>query len=381
MLNEERALGGAVRTLHEYLSRSFPFGWRITIVDNGSTDATLEVATDLAEQLSDVAVRRLEIRGRGAALRAAWESSDADVVAYMDVDLSTGLDALLPLVAPLVSGHSDVTIGSRLARGARVDRGLKREATSRCYNLLLRIGFRTGFRDAQCGFKAVRTDVVRPLLAKIEDNRWFFDTELLLLAEYNGLRVREIPVDWIEDVDTRVKVVSTAIDDLRGMFRVARTMAAGRAAADLPARPGLTPTHPDAVLARPRAALLAKLLSFGAIGLLSGGLHALIYLLLRTQCAPMWANFVALVVTAIANTEANRRWTFNKAGGPSGGVHTRAGLLFAVNYLFTTGVVTAVTLLFPGVGRTVETAALVCSFLTMTALRFVALDRWVFARR
>src|SRR6185503_9786919 len=157
--NEEADLGPSVRRLHTYLSTSFPFTWRITIADNASTDATPTVAMSLAEELSGVRVVRLEEKGRGRALRTVWSASDAAVLAYMDVDLSTDLDALLPLVAPLLSGHSDVAIGTRLARGSRVVRGPKREIISRCYNLLLRASLATGFSDAQCGFKAIRADV------------------------------------------------------------------------------------------------------------------------------------------------------------------------------------------------------------------------------
>jgi len=144
------------------------------------------------------------------------------VVAYMDVDLSTGLEALLPLVAPLLSGHSDLAIGTRLANGAAVVRGPKRELVSRCYNLLLRTAMRARFTDAQCGFKAGRTEVVQALLPVVEDQAWFFDTELLLAAQRGGLRIHEVPVDWVEDTDSRVDVLQTALDDLRGMARVAR---------------------------------------------------------------------------------------------------------------------------------------------------------------
>ncbi|MEV0617364.1 glycosyltransferase [Nonomuraea sp. NPDC050404] len=249
VLNEERALPGCVRTLARYLA-DFPLKWRVTIVDNGSTDATWPVATALAGEFEQVHARRLDIRGRGAALRAAWQDSPAEIVAYMDVDLSTDLDALFPLVAAVASGHSQIAVGSRLAPGARTRRSLRREVISRGYNALLRHGFGVRFRDAQCGFKAARTDVVRPLLVKIKDDSWFFDTELLLLAEHNGLRVHEVPVDWIEDADSRVQVLRTAIDDLKGLARVAWSMARGRARVEV-GRPEPTPTHPDPVLTRP----------------------------------------------------------------------------------------------------------------------------------
>ncbi|HEV7450317.1 MAG TPA: glycosyltransferase, partial [Pseudonocardiaceae bacterium] len=167
--NEERELPGCVQVLHSYLREHFPFETTITIADNASTDATAQVARVLAEALPGVQVLRLEEKGRGRALRAAWSASDADVVAYLDVDLSTGLDALLPLVAPLINGHSDLAIGSRLAPGARTVRGTKRELISRGYNALVRLSHGASFTDAQCGFKAARTDVIRELLPAVRD--------------------------------------------------------------------------------------------------------------------------------------------------------------------------------------------------------------------
>ena len=220
--DEAHVLEASIRRLHGYLSASFPFDFRITIADNASTDATWPLARRLAERLPHVQAVHVAKARRGRALRQVWNASDADVVAYMDVDLSTGLEALLPLVAPLLSGHSDLAIGSRLANGAAVVRGPRRELVSRCYNLLLRTTMRARFSDAQCGFKAGRTEVVRALLPAVEDQAWFFDTELLLAAQRRGLRIHEVPVDWVEDTDSRVDLVRTALDDLRGMARVAR---------------------------------------------------------------------------------------------------------------------------------------------------------------
>jgi len=218
--NEERDLGPSVRRLHEYLGSDFPFPAIITIADNASTDGTLAVAQSLANELARVRVIHLDKKGRGRALRAAWLQSDAPIVTYMDVDLSTDLKALLPLVAPLVSGHSDLAIGSRLARGARVTRGPKREIISRCYMLVLRLALGAHFTDAQCGFKAVRTSVAKQLLPQVIDEAWFFDTELLILAQRAGLRVHEVPVDWTDDPDSRVAIMRTAIEDLRGVMRL-----------------------------------------------------------------------------------------------------------------------------------------------------------------
>jgi glycosyltransferase involved in cell wall biosynthesis len=192
----------------------------ITIADNASVDGTLGVAKSLAAELEGVRVMHLDAKGRGRALKAAWLASEAAVVAYMDVDLSTDLKALLPLVAPLVSGHSQLATGSRLARGARTKRGPKREFISRAYMLVLRLSLGVGFTDAQCGFKAVRADVAKQLLPLVEDNTWFFDTELLVLAQRAGMRLHEVPVDWTDDPDSRVKIVKTALDDLRGVMRL-----------------------------------------------------------------------------------------------------------------------------------------------------------------
>src|SRR5436305_8327356 len=219
--NEEAGLERSIRRLHRFLMDGFPFSWRIVVADNASTDATPRLAASLARGLPGVSVLRVERKGRGCALRAAWSASAAEVVCYMDVDLSTDLRALLPLVAPLVSGHSDVAIGTRLARGAQVVRGPKRELISRAYNRLLRATLRTRFSDAQCGFKALRAETARELLAQVTSEEWFFDTELLVQAQRRGLRIHEVPVDWVEDSDSRVEILPTALTDLRGVARLA----------------------------------------------------------------------------------------------------------------------------------------------------------------
>ncbi len=193
--NEEQDLAASVQRVHDYLSSAFPWTFRITIADNASTDGTWLVAQVLENRLEHVRAVHLADKGRGRALRSVWLASDAAVLAYTDVDLSTDLAGLLPLVAPLVTGHSDLSIGSRLARGARVVRGPKREVISRSYNVLLRGLLHARFSDAQCGFKAIRADSAQALLPLVEDNNWFFDTELLVLAERGGLRIHEVPVD------------------------------------------------------------------------------------------------------------------------------------------------------------------------------------------
>jgi glycosyltransferase involved in cell wall biosynthesis len=240
--NEARGITHSVRTLRSFLDRQFPFPALVTIIDNGSTDDTGPLADRLAAELDGVRALHLGQKGRGRALRAVWPASRASVVAYMDADLSTSLDALLPLVAPLLSGHSDIAIGTRLARGAHVVRGPRRELISRSYNLLLKVCLGNRFSDAQCGFKAARAEVARALVPLVVDNDWFFDTELLVLAERHGYRISEVPVDWVEDPDSRVDVLRTAYDDVKGIVRLLRhrEVAAGpddRSVADPAARP------------------------------------------------------------------------------------------------------------------------------------------------
>jgi glycosyltransferase involved in cell wall biosynthesis len=220
--NEQRTLVANVELLLDYLRAEFPFSFRVIVADNASADVTGELAAALAATHPEVTVLRLARKGRGLALRTAWLASTADVTSYMDVDLSTNLESLLPLVAPILSGHSEVSIGTRLAHHAHVRRRVKRELLSRGYNGLIHAGFRAGFTDAQCGFKAIRVDVARALLPLVEDDGWFFDTELLLIAERNGLRIHEVPVDWIEDLDSRVELLPTIAGDLAGLARMRR---------------------------------------------------------------------------------------------------------------------------------------------------------------
>jgi glycosyltransferase involved in cell wall biosynthesis len=242
--NEEHDLAPSVTRLVGYLRNNFPFATRVTIADNGSTDGTWPEARVLEARFPEVRAVHLDLPGRGRALHQVWSSSDAEVLAYMDVDLSTDLNALLPLVAPLLSGHSDVAIGSRLAHGSRVVRGLKREIISRCYNLLLRITLGARFSDAQCGFKAIRAFQARQLLPLVADRGWFFDTELLVLAQRAGLRIHEVPVDWIDDADSRVDIVATALGDLRGIARLGLGLATGTIKVPRLRPRTLVPLHP-----------------------------------------------------------------------------------------------------------------------------------------
>jgi putative flippase GtrA len=370
--NENLDLERGVRRLDEYLRTRFPFPARITIVDNGSTDGTWAVARALERELGGVRAVHLANRGRGGALARAWLDSDAPVVAYTDVDLSTDLDALLPLVAPLLSGHSDISIGSRLAPGARVVRGPRREVISRGYNLLLRLCLRVGFRDAQCGFKAMRADVARRLLPHVENRRWFFDTELLVLAERAGLRIHEVPVDWTDDPDSRVNVVATAIEDLRGVARLWRRLLTGDALDGLPGRSSPAPQR----------GLAGQLARFTLVGVLSTATYAALYWLLRAAAPAVVANGVALVLTALANTAANRRFTFGVRGRAGLATDHAAGLVALGLALAVTNIAVAVLLVAaPSASRATELAVLVGASAAATVARFLLLRTLLIDRR
>jgi glycosyltransferase involved in cell wall biosynthesis len=222
VLNEEKVLAASVGALHHFLTGHLSeYDWRITIADNGSEDGTRDIAAKLIDFYDGVGITTLQQRGRGRALKKAWLESKADVVAYMDVDLSTHLNDLVPLVNAIGNDGYDVAIGSRLMEGSLVEgRTGSREFTSRTYNLIIRASFFIGFKDAQCGFKALSRRGADLLLPLVKDTGWFFDTELLILAEKNGFGLKEIPVRWHDDPDTRVKVVSTAMHDLIGLARL-----------------------------------------------------------------------------------------------------------------------------------------------------------------
>ncbi len=219
--NEQRVLAQSVATVLGWTSEHPEHEWRIVIADNASIDDTLSVARRLeGESRGRVVALHIPVKGRGLALRVAWLTSPADVCAYMDVDLSTDLAHLPALVDPVAAGDADVSYGSRLHSHSQTERGLRRELISRAYILLLRRA--TGLRvsDAQCGFKAIGREAARALLPLVRDTAWFFDSELLVLAQENGYRLREVPVRWSDDPDSRVAILRTALQDLRGIWRL-----------------------------------------------------------------------------------------------------------------------------------------------------------------
>ena len=378
VFNEEAVLENSISRLAEYLTHEMPSTWKITIADNASTDRTPVIAAQLSEQLPNVEYRRLEVKGRGFALRDAWGASKAKVLAYLDVDLSTDLAALPPLVAPLLSGHSDISIGTRLGQSSRVSRGPKREFISRSYNFLLRRTMQVRFSDAQCGFKAIRADVAKRLLPHVEDNGWFFDTELLIIAERSGLRIHEIPVDWIDDPDGRVNIQQTAIDDIRGMVRVAGSLIRGSIPvaaiyAELGRRPIVPPCRPS---------FFGQVIRFGLVGAVSTLAFALLYLLFQGPLGAQQANFLALLLTAVGNTAANRRFTFGISGPARLFTQQFQGLII---FLLAWAITSSSLLVLHGINLdaapSTELLTLTAANVFATLMRFVLLRTWVFRIR
>jgi putative flippase GtrA len=361
--NEERALGPCISRLRAYLDASVPFPTVITVADNASTDRTWQIASQLAATVAGVQAVHLDQKGRGRALREVWSASRADVVAYMDVDLSTDLDALLPLVAPLVSGHSDLAIGTRLARNACVVRGPKRELISRSYNLLVHTALHNGFSDAQCGFKAMRRDAADRLLPLVTDNEWFFDTELLVLAERHGFRIYEVPVDWVDDPDSRVHLASTALDDVKGICRLIREFATQHG-------PAAAPTGRRRVDA-------SELARFAGVGMVSTVVYAVLFLILRGPAGMVGANLVALALCTVGNTAAHGRITF----GAERPVGWRTQLAGSAVVFVTTAVLTTAALglaLWAGGGPWPQVVAILVGTALAGLVRFVVLKAWIF---
>jgi len=231
VLNEAHVLQKSVETVIGFLKSSLRCRWRVVIVDNGSTDGTDSVAKALVAAYPQTQLVRLHQRGRGRALRHAWLQSRADIVCYMDVDLSTRLEHIPDLLNAIACGGYDLATGSRLMRESRTTRSLKREIISRIYNILVKAVLFTRFSDAQCGFKALSRKTVEAIVPQIEDQSWFFDTELLVLAEKQGYRIKDIPIVWVEDDDSRVKIFRTGWDDIKGVLRLRRHLWSRRLAA------------------------------------------------------------------------------------------------------------------------------------------------------
>lgn len=222
VLNEDKVLATSANLVAEYMSLNLNhYDWRVRIADNGSTDSTPEIANALTSQNDRFDYLRIEQKGRGRALKEAWMSSDADILCYMDVDLSSDITTLTELVTAITTEGYDIAIGSRLTRGSNVlGRPPHREFISRTYNLIIQAMFQIGFNDAQCGFKAITRKTANQLIPLVKDPAWFFDSELLILAEKNGYKIKELPVTWHDDPDSRVRLLSTSYHDLTGLLRL-----------------------------------------------------------------------------------------------------------------------------------------------------------------
>ena len=368
--NEQEVLESSIRRLRSYLDDSFPFTASIVIVDNASVDDTWAIAERLCDELDGVTAIHLDQKGKGRAIRAAWTLSPSEIVAYMDVDLSTDLDGLLPLVAPLLSGHSQLAIGSRIAKGSRVLRGAKREFISRTYNLILRTTLRSRFSDAQCGFKAMRRDTVEPLLRTVEDDHWFFDTELLMQAERHGYRIHEVPVDWIDDPDTRVKIGGVAWNDLRGVWRLAfQRVNVEPHGSQSPASDAPAPQEDDRELAR-----------YASVGVLSTVLYLALFLILRSSTGIFTANVIAVAATTLVNTLAHLMFTFRTK---STGRGRYAAIAATCSFIIQIGLTSAALALVYGVGATSpvwEGLALLAGMVAASSVKFVLLREWAFRR-
>jgi glycosyltransferase involved in cell wall biosynthesis len=365
--NEASSLTARVSELRRFLDQSFPFRALVTVVDNASTDETFALASQLAATMPGVAAMHLPRKGRGYALRSAWSNSTAPVVAYMDVDLSTSLSALLPLVAPLLSGQSDVAIGTRLARGAHVVRGPKRELISRAYNLLLRLSLRGRFSDAQCGFKALRRESALQLLPLVKDDEWFFDTELLVTAERLGLRISEVPVDWVDDPDSRVQIVRTALNDLRGVWRISHGHARRLVrSSSSPTRTAISQVAAD------------QLLRFAGVGVISTLGYLFLFIAWRPIAGDFGSNALALAICTLFNTAVHRELARNMQGSRHQGrfVAVSAGL-FAISLGLTSlGLLAAHAL--SGSSLPVALVAVTVANAAAAVLRFALLRAWVF---
>jgi putative flippase GtrA len=358
--NEATHLEQRVTALRDFLDSSFPFPALVTVVDNASTDDTSRVADELAATTHGVAVMHLPRKGRGYALRSAWSASDAPVVAYMDVDLSTALPALLPLVAPLLSGHRDVAIGSRLARGAHVIRGPKRELISRAYNLLLKVTLHGRFSDAQCGFKALTREAAQQLLPLVEDDAWFFDTELLVTAERLGLRIGEVPVDWVDDPDSRVDIVSAAAADLRGVWRLLFHRPKGTRAVRAAGVPA------------------DQLLRFAGVGAVSTLGYLFLFVAWRPLLGALGANAVAMALATLFNTAVHRELAHNVDGlSRRGRMAVVAGALYLVSLACTTAGLLVAHWVAPGSLRW-EVVAITAGNGVAAVFRFSVLRAWIF---
>lgn len=363
--NEERVLVESIHRLRDHLTTHFPYPFVITIADNGSTDGSWELATRLAEELPEVRAVRVPIKGRGGAIRHVWSRSEAAVVAYMDVDLSISLDAFAPLVAAVMSGHSDLAIGTRYLQASFVDRSRKRAFFSRSYNYLLRNTLGARFSDAMCGFKAARREVIQALLPAVRDNKWFFDTELLLFAQRRGLRIHEVPVVCIDDPVSSVHVVHDAVDDLVGMARVSRRVVHGAAHVELPRKVHLNRLPPPRWWPGPW---------FTGIWAACTGIYALLFTALHGDLPTLLANALALVLATFLNTAGLRQFSFGVRGAAAVIPHQLdAWADFVIRLVLSTACIVVLHIGWPDLPAAAEVAVVFAAVAVSSLIRVLLL--------
>lgn len=367
--NEEKAITACVETLVSYVEH-LGLDYTITVADNGSTDATPNLVQGLVEKYEQVRLLRIVEKGKGIAIRTAWAQSTADIVAYMDVDLSTDLNALGALLMPLMTGHSEVAIGTRLSPSSRVERGTKREFVSRGYNLLMRVLMNARFSDAHCGFKAFRTSVAQQLIPYVKDNTWFFDAEILLLAERAGYRITEVPVDWVDDPDTKVDIFKTAKIDLQGMCRVRRAIAKRE-----------IPFQDFDVVARPGSET-GKVIRFIVIGVMTTVVYTVLFWVLTHILSNVFAaNFTAMLLAAIVNTIWNRAYTFQVDKSDYRATdHIMGVVVFLVGYGFSSMALWLLHYFDPGSHAFAETAVVTLANLVVTLVKYICFRIWFSAQ-
>lgn len=220
--NESDTLSEQIKIFNEFFEEEFKKNIFITIADNGSTDNTATISDKLLKNKLIQKYIFIPQKGRGRAIKDCIKKSKADIVCYMDIDLSTDLAHFKELIDSISKKGNDISIGSRLSKKSKVvGRKKIREFTSRAYNLLIKFFFpMSGIKDMQCGFKAFSRKKILPVIDLVQNNRWFFDTELIIISRKLNLKIDQIPVKWTDDPNTSVNIISTAIEDIVGLTKL-----------------------------------------------------------------------------------------------------------------------------------------------------------------
>ena len=219
--NGENYIEKSIRKLHDWIKQNPDHEYNIVIAINASTDNTLNIAKKLESELpNEIRVMNIPQKGRGVAIRTGWENSNAEICAYMDADLSADLKHITEIIEPIIKNEAQICCGSRKMQDSSVKTTLMRGVLSWLYNLTLRTTLGLKIADSQCGFKSIRTDAAKKIIPLVESNGWFFDSELLVIAQKNGFKIKAVPVKWIDDVQTTVIVPKIVTEFLKGIKRM-----------------------------------------------------------------------------------------------------------------------------------------------------------------